>query len=143
VTSSRRIEELRRTDVAFRVICACDALDHVTVARFRARLGGAAAAFLTQVLALRARLDMGRLELVTHFAFSRSSQNTTNKDESHASYHQRFLNTPWTVVSTGDADQVFPRCDEWQLTVASWLPVPMGTGDRSTRWGVGPRRGRG
>src|SRR5690348_12901306 len=45
VTSSRRIEELCRTDIAFRVICAGDAPDHVTIARFRAQLGGAAAAF--------------------------------------------------------------------------------------------------
>lgn len=64
VTSSRRIEELCRTDIAFRVICAGDAPDHVTIARFRAQLGGAAAAFFTQVLALCARLDMGRLGLV-------------------------------------------------------------------------------
>jgi transposase len=64
VTSSRRIEELCRTDIAFRVICAGDAPDHVTIARFRARLGGAAAAFFTQVLALCARLDMGRLGVI-------------------------------------------------------------------------------
>jgi transposase len=64
VTSSRRIEELCRTDIAFRVICAGDAPDHVTIARFRAQLGEAAAAFFTQVLVLCARLGMGRLGLV-------------------------------------------------------------------------------
>ena len=35
VTSSRRIEELCRTDVAFRVICGGNLPDHVTFARFR------------------------------------------------------------------------------------------------------------
>ena len=36
VTSSRRIEQLCGTDAAFRVICAGNFPDHVTVARFRA-----------------------------------------------------------------------------------------------------------
>ena len=36
VTSSRRIEELCRTDVAFRLICAGNLPDHSTVARFAA-----------------------------------------------------------------------------------------------------------
>src|ERR1700681_2089219 len=35
ITSSRRIERLCGQDVAFRVICAGGAPDHVTVARFR------------------------------------------------------------------------------------------------------------
>jgi transposase len=64
VTSSRRIEALCRTDVAFRVICAGQVPDHVTIARFRAGLGTAAAALFGQVLMLCARLGMGRLGLV-------------------------------------------------------------------------------
>ena len=64
VTSSRRIEALCRTDVAFRVICAGDVPDHVTVARFRAGLGPAAAELFDQVLVLCARLGMGQLGLV-------------------------------------------------------------------------------
>jgi transposase len=41
ITSSRRIEELCRTDVAFRVICGGNLPDHSTVARFRGfRRGG-------------------------------------------------------------------------------------------------------
>jgi transposase len=64
VTSSRRIEGLCRTDIAFRVICAGDVPDHVTIARFRAGLGSAAAALFDQVLILCARLGMGRLGLV-------------------------------------------------------------------------------
>jgi transposase len=64
VTSSRRIEGLCRTDIAFRVICAGDVPDHVTIARFRAGLGEAAGALFDQVLMLCARLGMGRLGLV-------------------------------------------------------------------------------
>jgi transposase len=64
VTSSRRIEALCRTDIAFKVICAGDVPDHVTIARFRAGLGAAAAALFREVLALCARLGMGQLGLV-------------------------------------------------------------------------------
>jgi transposase len=64
VTSSRRIEALCATDVAFRVICAGQVPDHVTIARFRAGLGPAAGALFDQVLVLCARLGMGQLGLV-------------------------------------------------------------------------------
>src|SRR5689334_25102258 len=64
ITSSRRIEELCRTDVAFRLICAGNLPDHVTVARFRSDFPDATAAFFTEVLILCARLGMGRLGTV-------------------------------------------------------------------------------
>jgi transposase len=64
VTSSRRIEELCRTDVAFRVICGGNLPDHVTVARFRSAFPGAVGEFFAQVLILCARLGMGRLGTV-------------------------------------------------------------------------------
>ncbi len=64
VTSSRRIEQLCRTDVAFRLICAGQVPDHVTIARFRAGLGRAAAALFDQVLMLCARLGMGQLGVI-------------------------------------------------------------------------------
>jgi transposase len=64
VTSSRRIEELCRTDVAFRVICAQDVPDHVTIARFRAAFPGVAQELFTQVLMLCARLGMGAVGTV-------------------------------------------------------------------------------
>ena len=64
VTSSRRIEQLCGTDVAFRVICAGNLPDHVTVARFRAAFAGAAEQLFAQVLVLCARLGMGRLGTV-------------------------------------------------------------------------------
>jgi transposase len=63
-TSSRRMEELCATDVAFRVICAGNLPDHSTIARFRKDFGEAAAGFFAQVLVLCARLGMGRLGVV-------------------------------------------------------------------------------
>ena len=64
VTSSRRIEQLCRTDVAFKVICGGDVPDHVTIARFRGRFGDAVGELFTQVLVLCAGLGMGRLGIV-------------------------------------------------------------------------------
>jgi transposase len=61
VTSSRRIEAACWSDVAFRVICAGDVPDHVTIARFRAAFPGAAEGLFTAVLVLCARLGMGKL----------------------------------------------------------------------------------
>jgi transposase len=64
VSSSRRMEELCRTDVAFRLICAGNLPDHSTLARFRQQFPDAAAGFFAQVLVLCARLGMGRLGVV-------------------------------------------------------------------------------
>jgi transposase len=64
VTSSRRIERLCQTDVAFRVICGGNLPDHVTFARFRAGFAGAVGEFFSEVLVLCARLGMGRLGVV-------------------------------------------------------------------------------
>jgi transposase len=64
VASSRRMEELCGTDVAFRVICAGNLPDHCTIARFRKVCGEAVAGFFTEVLVLCARLGMGRLGVV-------------------------------------------------------------------------------
>jgi transposase len=64
VVSSRDIERLCRTDVAFRVICAGNLPDHSTVARFRADFPEAAGDFFTRVLVLCARLGMGKVGVV-------------------------------------------------------------------------------
>jgi transposase len=64
VTSSRRIEQLCHTDVAFRVICGGNLPDHTTIARFREDAGDAMAVFFAEVLGLCARLGMGKLGVV-------------------------------------------------------------------------------
>jgi transposase len=64
VTSSRRIEELCRTDVAFRLICAGNLPDHATIARFRGDFPAAAGEFFAEVLIVCARLGMGKLGTV-------------------------------------------------------------------------------
>jgi transposase len=64
VTSSRRIEAACLADVAFRVICAGHAPDHVTIARFRAAFPGAAESLFREVLVLCAKLGMGQLGVI-------------------------------------------------------------------------------
>jgi transposase len=64
VHSSRRMEQLCGTDVAFRVICGGNRPDHCTLARFRAGFPAVIADLFTEVLKLCARLGMGRLGVV-------------------------------------------------------------------------------
>jgi len=62
--SSRRIERACSNVVSYRVICAADGPDHVTIARFRADNHRACEQLFAQVLALAAQLGLGRLETV-------------------------------------------------------------------------------
>jgi transposase len=64
VRSSRRIERACADVVSYRVICAGDGPDHVTIARFRADNHAACEQLFGQVLKLAARLGLGRLETV-------------------------------------------------------------------------------
>jgi transposase len=64
VRSSRRIERACADVVSYRVICAGDGPDHVTIARFRAQNHAACEQLFAQVLMLAARLGLGRLETV-------------------------------------------------------------------------------
>jgi transposase len=85
VTSSRRIEQLCHTDVAFRVICGGNLPDHVTIARFRGEFPGAVAVFFAQVLALCARLGMGKLGVVAldGMKIAASASKAANRTEEH------------------------------------------------------------
>jgi transposase len=61
ITSSRQIEAACWTDVAFRVICARDVPGYVTICRFREAFPGSVEELFAEVLALCARLGMGKL----------------------------------------------------------------------------------
>uniref|UniRef100_UPI003F65795A transposase n=1 Tax=Rhodococcus opacus TaxID=37919 RepID=UPI003F65795A len=62
--SSRQIERACSEVVSYRVICAGDTPDHVTISRFRKDNHTACEALFTQVLILAARLGLGRLETI-------------------------------------------------------------------------------
>ncbi|WP_221937567.1 transposase [Arthrobacter sp. KBS0703] len=60
VRSSRQVERLCHTDIAFKVACAGDVPDHATIARFRAVSGEAFAGLFAQVLLIAARAGLAR-----------------------------------------------------------------------------------
>src|SRR3954447_3341443 len=62
--SSRRIERRCVEDVAIRVICANQAPDHTTIARFRQRHEGALAELFGEVLALCAESGLVRVGVI-------------------------------------------------------------------------------
>jgi transposase len=62
--SSRQIERLCETDVAFKVICGNNPPDHTVIARFRAAHDEAFAGVFTQVLRLCASQGLGRFGVV-------------------------------------------------------------------------------
>jgi len=64
VHSSRQIERLCGRDVGFRVICAGDGPDHVTIARFRQGFASGVEQLFEQVLLLAVRLGLGQLGVV-------------------------------------------------------------------------------
>ena len=64
VRSSRQIERLCATDVAFRVLCAQDVPDHSTIARFRVDCQDAFAALFTEVLLVAAHAGLARFGTV-------------------------------------------------------------------------------
>lgn len=64
VRSSRRIEQLCHTDVAFRVLCAQDVPDHCTIARFRSQCHDVFADLFAQVLLVAAQAGLARFGTV-------------------------------------------------------------------------------
>ena len=64
VRSSRQIERMCITDVAFRVLCAQDGPDHTTIARFRAESRDAFMDLFAQVLMVAAQAGLGRFGTV-------------------------------------------------------------------------------
>ena len=64
VSSSRKIEKLCQTDIAFRIICAQDTPDHTTLARFRQTHEKALTDMLGQSLELAANLEMLKFGVV-------------------------------------------------------------------------------
>lgn len=64
VRSSRQIERMCVTDVAFRVLCAQDGPDHATIARFRSDAAEVFTDLFAQVLMIAAKAGLGRFGTV-------------------------------------------------------------------------------
>lgn len=82
--SSRRIERLCHTDVAFRVLCAGDIPDHSVIARFRRDHQQVFTALFAQVLRLCAKAGLGQVGTVaidgSKFAANASKQANHDRD---------------------------------------------------------------
>jgi transposase len=120
-SSSRQIERLCHSDVAFRIICASDVPDHTVLARFRQRHERALTDLLTESLVLAAELGMVSLGVVA-FDGTRIAANAS-RDANRTEGHLRKLAEGFvaTVAETDEAeDAVFgeeSRGDELPVQV--------------------------
>ncbi|WP_199520936.1 transposase, partial [Jiangella anatolica] len=104
VSSSRQIERLCGTDVAFRIVCAGDTPDHTVLARFRRDHEAALEELLTASLLLAAELGMVRLGAVA-FDGTKIAANAS-KDANRSEKHLRKLAQQYlgTAAATDDAE---------------------------------------
>ncbi|BEP12390.1 hypothetical protein acdb102_43990 [Acidothermaceae bacterium B102] len=113
--SSRQIERLCGTDVAFRVICGNDAPDHSTIARFRAVHEDSFAEVFTQVLVLCAQAGLGRFGSVaidgTKIA-GNASAGANRTEETLRAEAARILEEAAQVDAEEDAELGDARGDE-------------------------------
>jgi transposase len=102
--SSRRIERLCHTDVAFRIICAQDVPDHTVLARFRKNQQAALTGLLTESLVLAAELGMVSLGVVA-FDGTKIAANAS-KDANRSEAHLRTLAEQYldTLADTDKAE---------------------------------------
>jgi transposase len=104
VSSSRKIERLCLTDVAFRVICAQDVPDHTVLARFRKDHEAALTDLLTESLVLAAELGMVSLGVVAFDGtkIAANASKDANRGEEHLrGLAERFLSV---VAGTDEAE---------------------------------------
>lgn len=117
--SSRRIEKLCWTDVAFRVLCGNDIPDHTVIARFRQRHDKAFEDLFTQVLVLCAKSGMGRFGNValdgTKIA-ANAAKDATRSEKSLRAAAREMLDESYavdkaeeTAARRGDDDSMPPR----------------------------------
>jgi transposase len=113
--SSRQIERLCETDVAFKVICGNNPPDHTVIARFRSAHDQAFAELFTQVLRLCARQGLGRFGVVaidgTKIAADASKQMNRSEDSLRAEA-ARILAEAAAVDAAEDAEFGDARGDE-------------------------------
>lgn len=105
-SSSRRIERLCGTDVAFRIICAQDIPDHTVLARFRKNHEAALTDLLTESLVLAAQLGMVSLGVVAFDGtkIAANASKDANRGESHLrKLAERFVATVEETDAAEDA----------------------------------------
>lgn len=105
-SSSRWIERLCHTDVAFRIICAQDVPDHTVLARFRQHHQVALTGLLTESLVLAAELGMVSLGVVAFDGtkIAANASKDANRGEAHLrTLAERYLDTLADTDAAEDA----------------------------------------
>jgi transposase len=119
--SSRAIERRCREDVPTRVICANQAPDHTTIARFRVRHQDALARTFTQVLALCARaglVSVGVVALDGTAMAANASQQATRSYPAIREEVDRMLAEAGRADAAEDAEHGTARGDELPVELA-------------------------
>jgi transposase len=105
-SSSRQIERLCHTDVAFRIICACDVPDHSVLARFRKNHEQALTDLLTESLVLAAELGMVSLGVVAFDGTKIAANASKDANRTEARLRELAEEFVATVTSTDEAEDV-------------------------------------
>lgn len=119
--SSRAIERRCREDVPTRVICANQAPDHTTIARFRARHQDALAATFTQVLALCARAGLVSVGVVAVDGTAMAANASGEATRSYPAIRNevdRILDEAARIDAAEDAEHGTARGDELPAQLA-------------------------
>jgi transposase len=119
--SSRAIERRCHEDVPTRVICANQAPDHTTIARFRARHQDALAKTFTQVLALCARAGLVSVGVVALDGTAMAANASPQATRSYPSIRQevdRMLAEAEQIDAAEDAEHGSSRGDELPVELA-------------------------
>jgi transposase len=119
--SSRALERRCHEDVPTRVICANQAPDHTTIARFRARHQDALAKTFTQVLALCARAGLVSVGVVALDGTAMAANASREATRSYPSIRQevdRMLAEAEQVDAAEDAEHGSARGDELPVELA-------------------------
>jgi transposase len=103
-SSSRQIERLCHTDVAFRIICASDVPDHTVLARFRKNHEQALTDLLTESLVLAAELGMVSLGVVAFDGTKIAANASKDANRTGARLRELAAGFVATVASTDEAE---------------------------------------
>jgi transposase len=127
VRSSRQVERLCTTDVAFRVLCAQDVPDHCTIARFRAECQDAFIDLFAQVLLIAGRAGLARFGTVAIDGTKIAANASIDANRSHewlsAKVEEMVTQAEQVDAAEDAAGQGGDRADR----------VPPGLGNRTSR----------
>ncbi|WP_083822324.1 transposase [Saccharopolyspora spinosa] len=129
--SSRQIQRLCETDVAFRVICAPGVPDHTTIARFRKTHIERFEGVIAQVLALCARAGMVRLATVAIDGTKIAAD--ASLDASHDL--EWFRRQAGRIIAEAEETDA---AEDAESGVGSWDELPAELADPVTRAGQHP-----